>query len=100
VTIPVLTPLDSPIFDDDVVADLEANQADEVACETCSEAAEVRIVLRCCRTHVLFGPRCHAIALQSVARDIAFGLLLVCEECGHEFDQFCSVRDVVEEIPL
>lgn len=96
----MLTPLDSPIFDDEVIADLEAHQQDETSCDTCSEAADVRIVLRCCRTFVLFGPRCHAIALESVARDIAVGLLLTCEECGHEFDQFCSVRDVIEEIPL
>jgi len=49
---PVLTPLETPIFDDDVIADLEEHIGDEVMCERpagCDRPAVARmVVLRGC----------------------------------------------------
>jgi hypothetical protein len=50
---PLLTPLDSPIFDEDVIAVIEDHLDDEVACEaprSCTDVAVARFVVLCtCR---------------------------------------------------
>jgi len=54
---PVLTPLDTPIFDDDVIADMETRYDGEVACEHpwgCELHAVMLIRMRCCGASHMF----------------------------------------------
>lgn len=49
-SVPLLTPLESAIFDEDVIADLEAHFDDDLACtvDDCGKAASVTVAMRCC----------------------------------------------------
>jgi hypothetical protein len=55
VSAPLLTPLDSPVFDDDVIAGMEERFDDPVTCRGCERSAVAVARMRCCGTS---GPIC------------------------------------------
>lgn len=49
-TVPLLTPLDTPIFDEDVIAEIEEHLDDVVPCvgPTCEAPAWWQVIMVCC----------------------------------------------------
>lgn len=82
-SIPILTPLDSPIFDEDVLTEMSEHVDDDVAClvHGCEAAATVRLVFRCCGAS---GPLCKE-HLEVKRFLVAMNPFLVCGYCGRKF---------------
>jgi uncharacterized protein with PIN domain len=94
---PLLTPAQTPIFDDLVISELEEHFDDEVPCVVSAEhAAEVRVQCRGCGTGVLACTG-HAEKMRAdVERMIAASLLgfVACSRCkrfGWSFDEIAKV---------
>lgn len=59
-TSPLLTPTESAIFDDDVIAWHEEHLDDVLTCAWCERAAALRVSMRCCGESALRCGPCHA----------------------------------------
>ena len=78
-TVPMLTPADTAIWDDDVIADLEKRFDDEIPCTACGKPASHLLICRGgCGTRSNVCPRCLALA-----RAIAEVKRLSCQVCGY-----------------
>ncbi|ALJ20395.1 hypothetical protein [Microbacterium sp. No. 7] len=103
---PLLTPLDSPIFDDDVISEMEEHLNDAAACETdeCVRGAEVRAVARCCgRTTLLCTEHLH-LARRSVEATLALCCIVgrpsSCLACGARFPAGTVFNEIYEVHPI
>lgn len=104
---PLLTPLESAIFDEDVIADLEAHFDDDLACtvDDCGKAASVTVAMRCCSTrtwvvcdeHLEVGRRQAERALASM---LFRGRRPKCVGCGHRFARGAVFEDVYRVVEL
>lgn len=94
---PLLTPVESPIFDDLVIAELEEHFDEDVPCHVSSEhAAEVSVQCRGCGSGVAVCDE-HAERIRhDVDEAIAASALgfVVCQRCkamGFSFDEIAAV---------
>lgn len=81
-TAPTLTPLDTPLFDDDVIADLEEHIGDSPSCEApkgCDEVAVARFVVVCPCRKVRLGCAPH---IDSTSRWFDQSGTIRCQSCG------------------
>lgn len=88
---PTLTPLETPIFDDDVIASMEEHADDEVSCDMpdCDAPAHVLALTRCCRSEDRLCER-HYWAGRKAVEEMAalssfLGCAIQCRLCGHVF---------------
>ncbi|WP_336642310.1 hypothetical protein [Microbacterium sp. MMO-56] len=98
-TVPVLTPLDSPIFDDDVIAEIESRLEEVPPCVVCAATAELRIEMRCCNEDALlckpcFQRWCAQVAVASVRFN------LTCAHCGADLWRYCDLANLVRVVRL
>lgn len=93
--IPELTVLDTPIFDDMVIVDLEKHWDDEIACDApnCDRHAVWAIQNRCCG-FTMVGCDPHKRELERFALDDAGRTIMYCLSCEHEFPEAKSLEDV------
>lgn len=98
---PLLTPLDTPIFDEDVITDLEGRVEDDLNCQHggCTNAADLRAVMRCCRRYGLMCTTCRDDSEARVEFAAAF-TEICCGHCEHEFPRWSRWSDIVEEFTL
>lgn len=98
-SLPVLTPLDTPIFDEDVIAELEEHFDDTPTCKHCEESALVRPRMKCCGASTLW-----CVWHRAEKRGELSGLLLAgtvnCLECSHTFGWLTPISEVLTEVPL
>tara|TARA_B100000378_G_C18010278_1_gene400381 strand:+ start:153 stop:458 length:306 start_codon:yes stop_codon:yes gene_type:complete len=101
VSTPLLTPLDTPIFDEDVITDIEGRVEDDLNCQHpgCTNAADVRVVMRCCRRYGLVCSTCRDDTEARVEMASAF-TEVCCGDCGHEFPRWSHWADIVQELAL
>jgi hypothetical protein len=97
-----LTPLDSPIFDDDVLAEMEGHVDEVIPCGGCGDRAAWRVEMRCCHADGFVCSKCRArmrgnALLQEILRGSRANK---CVHCDHEFPIGLRFKDVVLEVPL
>lgn len=83
--IPMLTPVETPIFDDLVVEELEKHWDDTVQCEACETAASSRVSHRCCNFGIRVCDHHLHIVEKNAAERCAAHPHLKCVRCGREF---------------
>lgn len=96
---PTLGPLESAIFDEDVITDLEEHFGDDVVCTACGKPAEVHASIVCCGDHAEWCGDCLLNIRIRVNVGIGLGRGLRCGSCTkvsypHEFE------DLINVVPL
>jgi hypothetical protein len=97
----MLTPLDSAIFDDDVVEEMESRFDEVLPCKRCSTEAKVLLITRCCK---LRGVLCEVHAKEyraecEIVLKRSFGGVR-CPHCENRFENFAQFEDVVRVVEL
>lgn len=101
-TAPLLTPADTAIYDDDVIADLEHRDVLPCAVSGCANVIRWRLVLKCpCRQTAVFC-RWHKLSrMLRLSRLLRSPFVIVsCGVCEHVFPHRTPVGEVVTEVPL
>lgn len=96
-SIPELTPVDTAIFDDLVIEQMQNHFGDEVTCCNCEVAASARLVAKCCKRTALKCPEHLAMWIGAFARMLP--ARNQCAHCGAMTMAFV-VTDVCEVVPL
>lgn len=94
---PLLTPLDTPIFDEDVLGHIEEHADDAPTCDACERPAAVRFVHRCCGVaELVCAPHLEACErwLEQRSRTVH------CTICKEQFLPPVSVEKVAKVVPL
>jgi|GEM_PF-2318981 len=102
-SLPLLTPLDTPIFDEDVIAEMEEHFDDVVPClpDDCGEPAVLLLANRCCSAGITVCARHYA---RCRAWWAVFVLLhrhsMTCISCGHVCTAGTPFEEAFKEVPL
>ena len=97
--IPMLTPVETPIFDDQLVEELEKHWEDELQCEACETVASSRVSHRCCNFGIRVCDHHLHIVEKNVAERCAANARLKCVKCGREFTN-PAPDDLFKVVPL
>lgn len=81
---PLLTPLDTPIFDDDVIAEMEQHLDDVPPCIACAQTATIRATMLCCGDAAFYCTRCFVRWLLRFNTVSALAKIY-CGNCGQDF---------------
>jgi hypothetical protein len=92
---PLLTPLDSPIFDEDVITEMEDHSDEEVMCMRADAAAIAQLLTTCCSAGYLV---CEG-HLQKSRETIQRSMSVRCKTCRHEC-LWPTFDDVYRVVPL
>lgn len=98
--LPMLTPADTPIFDEFVIADFEKHWDEELCCAMCEVPPVVDVCMTCCPFHAalcathLQTTRA-ATHIQAVATN---GVR--CKTCYHDFPGVRTLDEVAKVVPL
>lgn len=96
---PVLTPLETPIWDDDIVEEMDARVPLVCAMPDCGGEAVVLLAIRCCGADAYYCEPCFA----QVRRDRSILLSIArtrCNSCGHRWAKGLEFGDVYQEMPV
>lgn len=99
-TAPLLTPLESAIFDEDVIAEMEGNLDDTIQRERCESVATLHVTIRCCGESALWcgahWDRWRYRLLDGLMR----GAVPICGACKHRFPEAREASDIARVVPL
>jgi hypothetical protein len=98
VSVPLLTPADTQIFDGDVLRELDLDE--EISCLHVDAAAVCRVSMRCCSTAVFFCMAHLERWLASTAIQMLRPGHPKCTTCGHRFPVGASLDEVVRVVDL
>lgn len=99
-TAPLLTPLETPIFDEDVIKEMEGNLDEVIPCGICDAQAFIRVSMRCCGDPAMWCRPHWAIWRTNLLMNLAVAAWSRCTTCGHTFPAGSRVPDVVREVEL
>lgn len=97
---PLLSPVDTPIYDDLIIEQLNDRFEDEVSCVDCEMTAEWRLTMRCCGdSAMLCGSHRDSVRQWSAAGELK-PHRKVCTHCKHRFPVGATFDDAVREVRL
>lgn len=97
--LPTLTPLETPIFDDDIISEMEETFSRVCRMPECDRPSVVRIIIRCCGAHASYCAECAAVLRRNRAVMLAVATTR-CATCGHSFAVGTDYSAVYEEVQL
>lgn len=97
--LPALTPLETPIFDDEIISYLEEILSSVCRMPNCDRRPAVRIAIRCCGANASYCAECAAGLRQTRAIMLAKAATR-CATCGHSFAAGTDYSAVYEEVQL
>lgn len=95
----MLTPLDTPIFDDDIVEEMDARVPLDCAFPDCQIEASVRVQIRCCDRGSYYCESHHAQERRNRAILLAITRTR-CRGCDHSWAKGLEYLQVYSEMPL
>lgn len=103
-TVPMLTPADTAIWDDELLEQIAENFADDPMCDNaklgCENRADYVLVSTCCRTLIrLYCGTC--LRFLELWWDLPTDLdRVTCSRCDHDFGRGARVSDVLQVVRL